>query len=138
MLLSNLTASSGACSVLLTLKIPVIPLPNNILYPTESRCGSCPAPVPYPQGEPQQVMALPLLVDAFVDGATVGDSEDLSKRKRKGELHFLASVFGNMSMVRNFILFHYHILILHSFSHLRAAIFFFLRNLPTSSNPKPI
>ncbi|KIK07853.1 hypothetical protein K443DRAFT_152820 [Laccaria amethystina LaAM-08-1] len=107
MLLSNLTASSGACSVLLTLKIPVIPLANNILYPTESRCGSCPAPVPYPQGKPQQVMALPLLVDAFVDGATVGDSEDLSKRKRKGELHFLASVFGNMSMSptgRNFFL----------------------------------
>jgi len=41
--------------------------------------------------------ALPLLIDAFVDGAQM--AEDLSKRTRKAELHFLASVFANMTVV---------------------------------------
>jgi hypothetical protein len=37
-------------------------------------------------------------LDAFVEGAQV--VEDLSKRTRKGELHFLASVFANMTAVK--------------------------------------
>ncbi|KAF8159848.1 hypothetical protein B0H34DRAFT_705061 [Crassisporium funariophilum] len=100
MLLSNLTASSPACSVLLTLKVTIIPdirLANS-LYTTESRCGSCPAPVPYPTAESREVMALPLLIDAFVQGASVYETEDLSKRTRKAELNFLASVFANMTV----------------------------------------
>jgi len=99
MLLSNLTASSPACSVLLSLKISVIPDSrlSNSFYPVESRCGSCPAPVPYPSAEPIEMAALPLLIDAFVDGAQM--AEDLSKRTRKAELHFLASVFANMTVV---------------------------------------
>ncbi|KAF5332251.1 hypothetical protein D9611_008206 [Ephemerocybe angulata] len=97
MLLSNLTASSPACAVLLKMKIKVI-LHNGSLYPVDSRCGSCGAPVPYPTGEEKEVPALPLLVEAFVQGATMGDITELSKRPRKGELNFLASVFANMSV----------------------------------------
>lgn len=101
MLLSNLTAATPACSTLLTLKVKVIPdsrLSNGV-YPIESRCGSCPAPVPYPSAESRDVPALPLLINAFVEGAQVVESGDLSKRTRKANLHFLASVFANMTAV---------------------------------------
>lgn len=101
MLLSNLTASSLACSTLLSLKVSVIPDTrlSRGLYPTDSRSGSCAAPVPYPPAETQEVLALPLLVDAFVEGAQVVENDDLSKRTRKGNLNFLATVFANLSMV---------------------------------------
>jgi len=100
MLLSNLTAAAPACSALLTMKVSVIPddrLSKGV-YPDGSRCGSCPEPVPYPKAKPKELMALPLLIEAFVEGAQLVD--DLSKRSRKAELHFLASVFANMTMVR--------------------------------------
>ena len=102
MFLSNLTASSTACSVLLSLNIPIIADSKSSapLYPTQSRCGTCTAPTPYPTGEAREVLALPLLVNAFVDGAQVNSSTDPSRRKRKGELHFLSSVFANLSVVR--------------------------------------
>lgn len=83
---------------MLSLNVAVIP-DAAYPYPTESRCGTCPAPVPYPSGEARNVLALPLLLDAFVQGAQVEPSGDLSKRVRKGELHFLASVFANLSVV---------------------------------------
>ncbi|KAG2142846.1 uncharacterized protein EDB93DRAFT_595372 [Suillus bovinus] len=100
MLLSNLTASSSPCAALLTLKVPILettpssPIP---IFPTLSRSGTCSAPVPYPPGEPQDILALPLLIDAFVEGASMDPSRDRASRKRKGELHFLASVFANIS-----------------------------------------
>ncbi|KAL0955192.1 hypothetical protein HGRIS_004097 [Hohenbuehelia grisea] len=99
MMLSNLTSSSIACSIVLSMTIPVIITKNfpNSAYPTQSRCGSCAAPVPYPAGETKNVPALPLLVDAFVQGASVDHEGDLSKRLRKGDLHFLASVFANIT-----------------------------------------
>ncbi|KAF8056064.1 hypothetical protein FPV67DRAFT_1533379 [Lyophyllum atratum] len=107
MLLSNLTASSAACSIVLSLKVPIIPdpaLPGQF-YATQSRCATGPPPDPYPAGEAHGVLALPLLLDAF---ATVqADSGDRAKRIRKGELHFLASVFANLSVApagRNFFL----------------------------------
>jgi hypothetical protein len=62
-----------------------------------SRCTTSPSPTPYPEGQPTELLALPLLVDAFVEGAQV--EADLSKRQRKGELHFLASVFANLTSV---------------------------------------
>lgn len=111
MLLSNLTVSSSACSALLSLKVEVIPdtpAPGQY-YSTQSRSGSCPAPVPYPEGETKEVSAIPLLVDAFVDATKVGAGNDdtakvgvsgTSPVKRKGELHFLASVFANLTVVR--------------------------------------
>lgn len=58
--------------------------------------------MPYPQGDPQEVLALPLLVEAFVQGASLDDEQDPGKRLRKGNLHFLASVFANISVVSVF------------------------------------
>ncbi|KAJ8503064.1 hypothetical protein ONZ45_g11185 [Pleurotus djamor] len=92
MLLSNLTASSVPCAALISMHVPMIGP-----YPTNSRCGSSPAPVPYPKGDPKDQLAFPLLVDAFVQGATEDPSGDLSKRPRKASLHFLATVFANIS-----------------------------------------
>ncbi|KAJ7921208.1 hypothetical protein B0H13DRAFT_2230631 [Mycena leptocephala] len=91
MLLSNLTASSAACATMLSLNIDIIPEPTfpNSFYPSQSRCATAVAPTPYPAGETRPVLALPLLVDAFVQGAD--DSGDASTRIRKGHLHFLAS-----------------------------------------------
>lgn len=101
MLLSNLTASSSACSALLTLRVSLVMLTPSAsqvsYYVPQSRSGTCPAPVPYPSGEPQEILALPLLIDAFVQGASLDQSEDKSKRTRKGDLHFLSSVFANIS-----------------------------------------
>ncbi|KAJ7147621.1 hypothetical protein C8R43DRAFT_526799 [Mycena crocata] len=106
MLLSNLTASSAACATMLTLNIDIIPEPTfpNSFYPTQSRCATSVAPVPYPTGESRTVSALPMLVDAFVQGAETGDTET---RIRKGNMHFLASVFANLTTSpagRNFFL----------------------------------
>ncbi|THH15754.1 hypothetical protein EW146_g4786 [Bondarzewia mesenterica] len=99
MLLSNLTSSSSTCSALLSMKISIIldkSLPG-AFYPTQSRSGSCAAPVPYPSGEEREVDAMPLLVEAFVCGANAGLSVEREKRSQKSELHFLASVFANMT-----------------------------------------
>ncbi|KAL1696716.1 hypothetical protein GGG16DRAFT_85186 [Schizophyllum commune] len=105
MLLSNLTAGAAACAAMTTLEIPVLPdasvpkdaPPSAALFPTDARCGSCPAPVPYPPGEPRRVRALALLLDAFVQGAQLSETDDLDKRPRKSALHFLANVFANLS-----------------------------------------
>lgn len=99
MLLSNLTASSSPCAALLALKVPILKTPSSPsrLFPTLSRSGTCSVPVPYPPGEPQDTPALPLLIDAFVEGALIDPSGDRASRKRKGDLHFLASVFANIS-----------------------------------------
>ncbi|KAF8903447.1 hypothetical protein CPB84DRAFT_768454, partial [Gymnopilus junonius] len=109
MLLSNLTASSAACSTVINMKLPVIQDDrlSNSFFPVDSRSGSCPAPVPYPSGETKEVQALPLLIDAFVEGAQVVQIQDLSKRTRKAELHFLANVFANLTVApvgRNYFL----------------------------------
>ena len=98
MLLSNLTATATPCSILLSMKITVIhdTRMSNSFYTVDSRCGSCPAVVPYPSGVSQEVPALPLLIEAFAEGAQL--TQDLSKRTRKAGLHFLANVFANMTM----------------------------------------
>lgn len=100
MLLSNISSSSVACATIASMTIQVVPEPklSSQCFPVQSRCGSCPAPVPYPSDEALDVPALPLLIDAFVQGAQI--EEDLSKRVRKGKLHFLAGVFANLSAVR--------------------------------------
>lgn len=100
MLLSNLSSSSVICAAIASMTIQVVPEPKlaGQCFPVQSRCGSCPAPVPYPSKEPYSVPALSLLIDAFVQGAQA--EEDLSKRLRKGKLHFLAGVFANLSAVR--------------------------------------
>ncbi|KAI0305999.1 hypothetical protein B0F90DRAFT_1874081 [Multifurca ochricompacta] len=99
MLLSNLTASPRSCTALLALQIPILQSPSSAgpFYPTQSRAGSCAPPVPYPAGHEINAHALPLLIDAFVQGANVGPGVSLDERPRKSELHFLASVFANLS-----------------------------------------
>ncbi|KAI6014064.1 hypothetical protein BKA83DRAFT_4353645 [Pisolithus microcarpus] len=102
MLLSNLTASTSACSALLTLNVPLVAITPSAsfqvsYYTPHSRSGTCPAPVPYPSGQQHEILALPLLIDAFVQGASLDQSGDKSRRARKGDLHFLSSVFANIS-----------------------------------------
>lgn len=101
MLLSNTSTELSTCKKLAELKVPVIRLPpgsSAAFYPTLSRAGSSPPPAPYPSGTAEDVLALPLLVQAFVQGAKIDASSAVPTRK--GELHFLASVFANMSTVR--------------------------------------
>ena len=104
MMLSNITSVALTATALLSLKVTILPDPKSSVgyYPTQSRSGTCAAPVPYPQGEETEVLALPLLVDAFVQGATVEDEQDPDKRPRKASLHFLSSVFANISIVSCF------------------------------------
>ncbi|KAH9840057.1 DUF383-domain-containing protein [Rhodofomes roseus] len=99
MLLSNLTASTSICSMLLNMTVSILPDPKSptLYFPVQSQCGTCPAPVPYPAGEPRTLDALPLLLDTFVQGAAAEETEDKEKRLRKGTLHFLSSVFANLS-----------------------------------------
>lgn len=101
MLLSNLSGSATACATLINIQVEVVrgdDLPNKF-YPTQSKCGTCPAPVPYPAGQPKKVLALPLLMDAFIQGSIPASAGDPSKRPRKAELHFLASLFANLASV---------------------------------------
>jgi hypothetical protein len=100
MLLSNLTTSAAACSAVLEMKIPVIPDTSSpdSFYPPQSRCATCNAPVPYPTGDSQDVLSLPLLVNAFAQGAQIVSTPD-QPPQRKGQLHFLANVFANLTVV---------------------------------------
>ncbi|KAJ3552983.1 hypothetical protein NM688_g3860 [Phlebia brevispora] len=100
MILSNITTSAATCSTLLSMKVEIIPDPRSPTkyYPTNSRSGTCAAPVPYPSGDPKEVFALPLLSDAFLQGAAVEEENDPDKRPRKSSLHFLSSVFANISI----------------------------------------
>lgn len=101
MILSNITATASTATALLSLQVSILPDPKSSVgyFPAQSRSGTCAAPVPYPAGEPQDVLALPLLVDAFIQGAGVDDENDPDKRLRKANLHFLSSVFANISIV---------------------------------------
>lgn len=114
MLLANATSFQPASLALTKLTIPLLPLPDSSLepgqtpyYPPLSRCGSAVPQNPYPQGSPVSTNALAVLVDAFVRAAVVSstETEDGGKivvrgdPKRKADLHFLASVFVNVSGV---------------------------------------
>ena len=97
MILSNLTAYTAPCLELLKLEVEVIPTGNEGgYYPPQSRSVTAPTPSPYPSSPSKTVPALPLLVDAFATTATEGS-------KRKGQLHFLGSVFSNLSTVSSLV-----------------------------------
>ncbi|KIY45002.1 DUF383-domain-containing protein [Fistulina hepatica ATCC 64428] len=96
MLLSNITASAVVCSALASLKIAVI-FYNNTYYAAQSRSGSSPSPEPYPSEMPKHALALPLLVDAFVQGAALKDGDDTNKQPHKSALHFISNVFANLA-----------------------------------------
>jgi hypothetical protein len=48
-----------------------------------------------------RVEAVRALVQAFEDGASEGVAKGKEGARRKGTVHFLASVFANISMVRS-------------------------------------
>ncbi|KAG8891925.1 hypothetical protein FRC01_014444, partial [Tulasnella sp. 417] len=96
MILSNLTAHVAPCNTILDLKIPVVVDPSipGGFYPTNSRCATSPTPTLPAKPPTQEVQAFPLLLDAFAQAA----SEDPNASpQRKAKLHFLASVFANLS-----------------------------------------
>ena len=98
MLLSNLSVSATVTSALVSMKISIIidRTDPDAFYPVQSRSGTSPSP---PSGDPRDVLAMPLLVDAFVQSALIDENQTLDERKRKGELHFLASIFANITTV---------------------------------------
>jgi hypothetical protein len=103
MILSNITAYTTPCLELLKLEVEVTPMDDKGgYYPPQSRSVTAPPPSPYPSTSSKSVPALPLLVDAFATASTEGS-------KRKGQLHFLGSVFANLSIVslRSSALFHH-------------------------------
>jgi hypothetical protein len=51
------------------------------------------------EGGMPEMEAVRALVQAFEDGASEGVEEGKKEAKRKGGVHFLASVFANISMV---------------------------------------
>ncbi|KIJ55210.1 hypothetical protein M422DRAFT_23824 [Sphaerobolus stellatus SS14] len=105
MLLSNLSTQQSVCQQLLTMKIHVIK-DSSIsyrYYPTQSRSATSTPPPLESQIEAIEVDALPLLVDVFASSAKVTTGATTDDRTlpftRKGELHFLSSIFANMSVV---------------------------------------
>ncbi|KAG8691602.1 hypothetical protein FRC11_015039 [Ceratobasidium sp. 423] len=92
MVLSNMTVNPNVIQTLLSLRIQ---LEND--HPVASRASTAPVPTPTEPTQTREESAILLLVDAFVDAATVpGESKE--QRKRKGDLHFLASVFANITV----------------------------------------
>ncbi|ELU43534.1 cytoplasmic protein [Rhizoctonia solani AG-1 IA] len=88
MVLSNMTVNPNVIQTLLSLKIQ---LENG--HPIASRSSTAPVAPSTGSTQIREESAILLLVDAFVDAATVpGGSKE--ERKRKGDLHFLASVFA--------------------------------------------
>jgi len=99
MLLSNITAQQSTCANLLTLKIPVIldESLKNRFYPTQSRSATSPSPSLPSSKKVKEVLALPLLLDAFVVSARIKPPDGDLATIRKSELNFLSSVFANIS-----------------------------------------
>jgi hypothetical protein len=92
MVLSNMTVNPNVIQTLLSLKIQ---LEND--HPVASRASTAPVPPSTGSTKTREESAIILLVDAFVDAATVpGESKE---KHRKGDLHFLASVFANVTVV---------------------------------------
>ena len=114
MLLSNITSHPTLLPHIAALQIPIARLPKSNHYPPYffPACASA-SSTTHPdfwgpmigrlntevgQEEETDIEAVRALVQAFEDGAGEGVRD--SKGKRKGECHFLASVFANISMVR--------------------------------------
>jgi hypothetical protein len=117
MLLSNLTSHPSLLAPISTITIPVVPLPRSKIYPPYYLPASASSSstrhadfrdrtLNQPDGGVGQsdevyIEGLRALVQAFEDGA--GEGVGKGTGKRKGECHFLASVFANVSTVRQFL-----------------------------------
>ncbi|KAJ9098152.1 hypothetical protein QFC21_004481 [Naganishia friedmannii] len=116
MLLSNISAHASITPMIPLMQIPLLempPLPESYpnassippyYYPLSRSASSTvhPAFRPDMEEEPEKlptVDAVRALVQAFEDGAGEGVDEGKEGAKRKGGVHFLASVFANISMV---------------------------------------
>lgn len=116
MLLSNISAHPNITPMIPLLQIPILempPLPASFpnassippyYYPLSRSASSTvhPAFRPDMEEKPEKlptVDAVRALVQAFEDGAGEGVDEGKEGAKRKGGVHFLASVFANISMV---------------------------------------
>ncbi|THH32480.1 hypothetical protein EUX98_g1745 [Antrodiella citrinella] len=98
MLISNMTTSASVCAALLTLTVSVHPDEKSATtyYAVDSRSGTCIPPYPLPTGDPKSILALPLLIEAFSKSA-LPDGADEDQRTREANLHFLSSVFANIT-----------------------------------------
>jgi hypothetical protein len=123
MLLSNLSSHPTLTAIFANLRIPLTPLPDSTpnYYLPASRAGSSTVHADYREPEMRDKIHIPgkrqlddrdvdairALVQAFEDGATEGvestDAEQAKLAKRKGGVHFLASVFANISMVSRLV-----------------------------------
>lgn len=116
MLLSNISAHASITPMIPLMQIPILEMPplpasypnaSNIppyYYPLSRSASSTVHPAFRPDMEEQpeklpSVDAVRALVQAFEDGAGEGVDEGKEGAKRKGGVHFLASVFANISMV---------------------------------------
>jgi hypothetical protein len=103
MLLSNITAYAGVCNTLIELSVPVINHPSipGGVYAPLSRSGTSPKPDISPDAKELNIKAISLLLHSFVDSAAIPSNE--TRPLRKGNLHFLASVFANVTTVKHFL-----------------------------------
>ncbi|KAF8605988.1 DUF383-domain-containing protein [Ceratobasidium sp. AG-I] len=91
MVLSNITVNPNAIQTLLSLNIRL-----DGDHPVASRSATSPVPTSS-SGPSREAGAIALLMDAFVDAAVI-PGEPKQERKRKADLHFLASVFANITV----------------------------------------
>ena len=97
MLLSNLSKLPSIINTLCTQTIPLI-IDNDQIIWVGSKSGS--SVVNQSQNNERMVLALPCLIEAFVQGANKPDSavETANQgNQRKSTCHFLASVFANIT-----------------------------------------
>lgn len=116
MLLSNISSHANITPMIPLLQIPIIEMPAlpasypnaatipPYYYPLSRSASSTihPAFRPEMEEKPDElptVDAVRAMVQAFEDGAGEGVDEGKKGAKRKGGVHFLASVFANISMV---------------------------------------
>ncbi|KAG8936422.1 hypothetical protein FRC02_002253 [Tulasnella sp. 418] len=102
MLLSNLTMNGQVCTTLIDLSVKVVQHPSipGGYYTPGSRSATSPTPPTPDNYVEKEVKVLPLLLDAFVQAAR-DPTEDEKKagRARKAKLHFLSSVFANVTTI---------------------------------------
>jgi hypothetical protein len=105
MLLSNLTAHPQGATAFINFTIPCVYYPTapaleKFYFPAARSATS--VALPHDQTrEAKSISAMYALVDAFTSAAAVTEQGSKDASKRKGDLHFISSVFANISVVRD-------------------------------------